>query len=82
MLMIRVTRKGGDVLSYSFSKPEEGSYYVLKRSDQDHYFKVAEYAVDPIKDATREELVQVKIEEASNELPVAPTDIKGTDSME
>ncbi len=64
MLEIEVVRKGGDILSYRFSKPKEGSYYVLKRSDLDHYVKVAEYAVDPIKDATREKLVQAKTEDS------------------
>ena len=82
VLMIKVTRKGGNVLSYSFSKPEQGSHYVLKRSDHDHYFKVAEYAVNPIKDSTREKLVQVRTEEASNETPQAPTEIKEADSRE
>ncbi len=66
-LELKMTREGGEVLSYRFSKPEEASYYVLKRSDMDHYFKVAEYTVDPIKDTTRENLVQPRTEETSNE---------------
>ena len=44
-LEIKMTRKGGEVLSYHFSKPEDASYYALKRSDLDHYFKVVEYTV-------------------------------------
>jgi hypothetical protein len=46
-LEIKTTRKGGEVLSYRFSKPADPSYYALKRSDRDHYFKVAEYSVTP-----------------------------------
>ena len=62
-----MTRLGGEVLSYRFSKPEETSYYVLKRSDLDHYFKVAEFTVKPILDMTREKLVQAKTRETSGE---------------
>ncbi len=62
-----MTREGGEVLRYRFSKPEDASYYVLKRSDLDYYFKVAEYMVDPVTETTRKKLVQARIEEASSE---------------
>jgi len=65
-LEIRITREGGEVLGYRFSKPEDAAYYVLKRSDLDHYFKVAEYMVDPVRETTREKLVQDTTEEASS----------------
>ena len=42
---------------------------MLKRSDLDHYFKVAEYTVNPVKETTREKLVQLRTEEASSEPP-------------
>ncbi len=45
------------VLSYHFSKAENAAYYVLKRSDLDKYFKVAEYMVEPVRETTREKLV-------------------------
>ena len=32
-LKVKMTRMGGEVLIYHFSKPEDASYYVLKRSD-------------------------------------------------
>jgi hypothetical protein len=54
-------------LGYRFSKPEDASYYVLKRSDLDHYFKVAEYMVDPVRETTRGNLVQPRTEETSSE---------------
>ena len=66
-LEVRMTREGGEVLGYRFSKPQDASYYVLKRSDLDHYFKVAEYMVDPVRETTRENLVQPRTEETSSE---------------
>ena len=66
-LEIRITREGGEVLGYRFSKPEDAAYYVLKRSDLDYYFKVAEYIVDPVRETTRENLVQDATEEVSGE---------------
>ena len=66
-LEVNMTRMGGEVLSYHFSKPEEASYYVLKRSDLDHYFKVAEYTANPRKETTRENRVQPRTDEASSE---------------
>ncbi len=62
-----MTRMGGEVLSYHFSKPEDASYYVLKRSDLDHYFKLAEYTANPVKETTGENLVQPRTEKASSE---------------
>jgi len=67
-LEVKITRKGGKILNYRFSKSEDASYYILKRSDLDHYFKVAEYTVNLIKETTRGKLVQAKSEEASSEL--------------
>ena len=66
-LEVRMTREGGEVLGYRFSKPEDAAYYVLKRSDLDHYFKMAEYMVDPVRETTRENLVQPRTEETSSE---------------
>lgn len=66
-LEIKLTRDNGDELTYRFSKPEVGNYYVLKRSDLSPYFKVAEFEVSPIKDEVREKLVQVKSDEKPGE---------------
>ncbi len=66
-LEVRMTREGGEVLGYRFSKPEDAAYYVLKRSDLDYYFKVAEYMVDPVRETTREKLVQDTTEEVLSE---------------
>ena len=41
--------------------------YVLKCSDLDHYFKVAEYTVNPVKETAGEKLLQARTEEASSE---------------
>jgi hypothetical protein len=67
VLEVRITTAGGGVLDYRFSKPQDAAYYVLKRSDLEHYFKVAEYMVDPVKETTREKLVQDRTEEVSSE---------------
>ena len=64
-LEVRMTREGGEVLGYRFSKPEDAAFYVLKRSDLDYYFKVADYLVDPVRETTRENLVQARTGEAS-----------------
>lgn len=55
---LKLTLKGGEVLSYRFSKPKEGGYYLLKRSDLAPSFKLAEYVVKPIAEITRERLVK------------------------
>jgi len=60
VLEARLVRKGGEELTYRFSKPQEGAYYVLTRSDLDYFFKVPQFAVNPIKDVTREKLVESK----------------------
>ncbi len=79
-LEVKITRKGGEVLSYHFSKPEDASYYVLKRSDLDHYFEVAKYTANPIKETTGENLVQPRTEEASTKLPGDKRDEKDDDA--
>ncbi len=67
VLEIRMTTEGGEVLDYRFSRPQDATYYVLKRSDLDYYFKVAEYMVDPVRETSRENLVQPRTEETSSE---------------
>ena len=73
-------RMGGEVLSYHFSKPEYAFYYVLKRSDLEHYFKVAEYTANPGKETTRENRVQPRTDEASSEPPEDNRDEKNDDA--
>ena len=68
VLEVSLTRDSGEPLRYRFSKPETGAYYVLKRSDLEPYFKVAEFAVKPLLEETREKLVRIE----GNEKP-APT---------
>ena len=68
-LEIKMTRKGGEVLSYHVSKLEDASYYALKRSDLDHYFKVVEYTVAPVKATAGENLVQTRTGAGSSEPP-------------
>ncbi|MDJ0806571.1 MAG: DUF4340 domain-containing protein [Gammaproteobacteria bacterium] len=67
-LEIELALNGGDALSYRISKPEGESYYVLKRSDLDYWFKVPDYTVEPIMETTRDKLVLKTTEEATSEL--------------
>jgi hypothetical protein len=62
-LEVRITTEGGGVLDYRFSKPQDAAYYVLKRSDLAFFFEVAEHTVNPVREATRENLVQARTEE-------------------
>lgn len=63
-LEFKLTRKDGSVLSYRISEAVGGGYYVVKRSDLDNYFKVADYSVEPLKNvARREKLVKLKFEQ-------------------
>ena len=79
-LEVKMRRMGGEVLSYHFSKPEYAFYYVLKRSDLEHYFKVAEYTANPGKETTRENRVQPRTDEASSEPPEDNRDEKNDDA--
>jgi hypothetical protein len=67
VLEVRITTAGGEVLDYRFSQPQDASYYVLKRSDLEFFFKVAEHTVNPLREATREKLVQARTEGAPKE---------------
>ena len=58
-LKITVTLDGDNRLEYSFSKLKK-SGYLLQRSDRPARFEVAEWEVDPLKDAEREKLVREK----------------------
>jgi len=57
-LSYHLVLKSGKQLDYRFSKPKDQSYYVLKTSTDPHYFKVASWVVDRIKDYKASELIQ------------------------
>jgi hypothetical protein len=56
-LVITAVRKDGNELTYRFWKPEKAGDYVLKRSDNDRYFRVSQPLVEALSKARREELV-------------------------
>lgn len=58
VLSYHLVLKSGKQVDYRFSKPKDQSYYVLKTSDEPHYFKVASWIVDRIKDYKTAELIQ------------------------
>ncbi len=70
-LKIAVTLEGDNRLEYSFSKLKK-SGYLLQRSDRPMQFEVAEWEVDPIKEAEREKLVRKR----------APTEASDDNSKE
>lgn len=58
--------RGSDTpLTYRISRDRTDEFYVLKRSDNDYYFKIADWDVKPILEATRAGLVEVKPAEES-----------------
>jgi hypothetical protein len=73
VLEIDLTRKGGDPLHYRFSQPEGADYYVLKRSDLNHYLKLAEFSMKPLLETTRAKLLQ-STAAASEKPPAQPTE--------
>lgn len=65
-LQFTVATKSGKHLSYVFSKPAKGDDYVLKTSNRDLYFKVPQYAVKDLLDASRDKLARAKDESKSS----------------
>lgn len=57
---INVKIKSGDSFSYTLSKLKEKDDFVLKKSSDDYYFKVASYVAETIVDITWEKLVKEK----------------------
>ena len=90
VLVIKVTLSEGDPLVYTISKPDDESYYILRRSDLKDYFKLPEYTVKPILEATRDKLVLVVEPEPSqvennsatvNEIPESEPSIEPKESV-
>ncbi len=53
----KVTLDPDQTLTYHFFKLNEEPYYLLKRSDLDDYFKIAEFHVNAIKETARDKLI-------------------------
>lgn len=66
--IVNVLLKPDEMLVYRFFKPDEEPHYILKRSDIDHYFELAEFHVNAIKEMTRDKLLQVDVEDALDEI--------------
>ncbi len=69
-LEFKVTRQDDEVLTFRFTKLQDGGDYVVKRSDVDHYFKVAGFTLDALREVSRDKLVR-------SALPQAPGDDTG-----
>ena len=64
---IQLTIKSGDQIKYIFSKLKDTDDYVLKKSTDDYYFKMAGYVADGVLEFTREKLVKEKAKEEMDE---------------
>ena len=79
-LEFKLVLKQGEPLDYRFAKPEGESYYVLKRSDLDYYFKIPQFSVKPLLEANRQKLVQSEVK--TSDTPVEAQDAAaGTTEM-
>lgn len=63
-----VLLKPDETFVYRFFKPSEEPYYLLKHSDFNRYFEIAEFHVEAIKASTRDKLLQVDGKTASEEI--------------
>ncbi len=64
---IELTLKSGDQIKYTFSKLQDKDDFVLKKSTDDYYFKIAGYMVDGVLEFSREKLVKEKAKEEMDE---------------
>jgi hypothetical protein len=78
VLEVKLARQEGEPLTYRFSKPEQGDYYVLKRSDLDYYFEIPEFSVEPILQAKREKLVLSESAQTAEETATEGQDVSET----
>lgn len=66
--IVKMLLKPDEKFIYRFFKLNEEPYYLLKRSDSDRYFEIAEFHVNAIKALTRDKLLQVDDTKASDEI--------------
>ncbi|GJL73949.1 DUF4340 domain-containing protein [Nitrosomonas sp.] len=66
---LKVTLDPDETLTYYFFKqPSEEPYFLLKRSDFEDYFKIAEFHVNAIKQTTRDKLLVNAAEDVSGDM--------------
>lgn len=58
--IITLGLKTDQEIVYSISKSADASHYVLKSSDQENYYKIASYLMNPILETKLDQLVQAK----------------------
>jgi Domain of unknown function (DUF4340) len=63
-----VTLDPDKTLTYHFFKLNEEPYYLLKRSDLDDHFKIAEFHVNAIKETTRDKLILTHAEDVPGDI--------------
>ncbi len=70
---VTVKRKEGDPIVYKYKKEEGGGAYLFSSSAHDFLFRVAEATVNPLVEAKREKLVEVKAAEKPKDEKPAET---------
>jgi len=65
---LKVTLAPDETLTYHFFKLNEEPYYLLKRSDLDDHFKIAEFHVNAIKETTRDKLILTDAEDVPGDI--------------
>jgi hypothetical protein len=66
--MLTVTLDPDKTLIYHFFKLNEEPHYLLKRSDLDDYFRIAEFHVNAIKETTRDKLILTDDKDVPSEI--------------
>lgn len=78
-LTVEVERKDAPTVTYRLSKMTDGDDYLLAASTEDYLFRVADYAVKPLLEASREKLIQKPAGEGKTGKPSLSEKSKGVD---
>lgn len=78
-LRVEVERKDGPTVVYRLSKMTDGDDYLLATSTEDYLFRVADYTVKPLLEASREKLIQKPAVEGETGKPALSEKPAGAD---
>jgi hypothetical protein len=76
---LEVDRKDGPMVTYRLSKMTGRDDYLLAASTEDYLFRVADYVVKPLLEASREKLIKKPAEEGKSGKPSLSEKPKGVD---
>lgn len=78
-LTVEVERKEAPTVAFRLSKMDDGEDYLLATSTQDYLFRVADYTVKPLVEASREKLIKKSAEEGKKVKPSLSEKPEGAD---